>query len=86
MMIAFEINRCFVVARTDPEARACFASLFDEEIEEMKRIPFTIGLFSAEHPWVTCIADLISPSDNCDPEIVGMDERHASSHPFAPIE
>ena len=72
MMIAFEINRCFVVARTDPEARDFFTSFFAEEIQEMKRIPFTIALFSAEHPWVTCIADIISPSDNCDAKLVSI--------------
>jgi hypothetical protein len=72
MMIAFEINRCFVVARNDPEARACFGSTFDEEIREMKRIPFTIALCSAADPLVTCIADLISPKDNCEAAIVGV--------------
>lgn len=72
MMIAFEINRCFVVARTDPEARACFSSWFAEEIQEMKRIPFTIALWSAEQPWVTCIADLISPSDNREAQLISV--------------
>lgn len=73
MMIAFEINRCFVVARSDPEARDFFTSFFAEEIEEMKRIPFTVALFSAEHPWITCIADLISPSDDFEAQLVGID-------------
>ena len=81
MMIAFEINRCFVVARTDPEARACFQSRFDEEIHEMKRIPFTLGLFSADHPWVTCIADLISPSDNREAELVSIPPDRAQLQP-----
>lgn len=72
MMIAFEINRCFVVARTDPEARECFLSRFNEEIQEMKRIPFTLGLCSPENPLVTCIADLISPSDNREAELIGV--------------
>lgn len=73
MMMAFEINRCFVVARNDPEARECFQSRFAEEIREMKRIPFTLGLFSPLDPAIKCIADLISPSDDCEAVLVSVD-------------
>ena len=83
MMIAFEINRCFVVARNDPEARQCFQSTFDEEIHDMKRIPFTTALFSAAEPMISCIADLISPKDDCEAALVAVCPQRAEYMSFS---